>query len=49
MKALSDIIADIRNDADRDCVYNHEDLRCLADKLEHSGEVEKRIWLGQKV
>ena len=49
MQALADIIADIRNDADRDCVYNHEDLRCLADKLEHSGEVKNRIWLGQKV
>ena len=49
MKALSDIIADIRNDADRDCVYNHEDLRCLADKLESSGEVANRVCLGQKV
>ena len=49
MQALSDIIAKIRNDADKDCVYNHEDLRCLADELEHSGEVKNRIWLGQKV
>ena len=49
MKALSDIIAKIRNDADRDCVYNHEDLLRLADELEHSGEVKNRTWPGQKV
>lgn len=46
---LCDIIESVRNDARRDCVYNHEDLMELADRLEHSGEVEDRSWLGRKV
>ena len=49
MVPLSEVIAEVRNDADRDCVYSHEDLRVLADRLEHCDEVCKRVWRGQKV
>ena len=49
MEPLSEVIAELRNDADRDCVYNHDDLRALADRLEHCDEVCERVWLGQKV
>ena len=46
---LAEIVECIRNDARRDFVYNHDDLMELADLLEHSGEVENRSLLGQKV
>lgn len=49
METIKSITEDIRNDADRDCVYNHEDLRRLADRLDASAHVSERHRLGDVV
>ena len=51
MEYLDEIVAEIRNDANRDCVYNHEDLRKLALRLEKAGQVatDRKYQLGSTV
>lgn len=49
MESIETIIADIRNDANMDCVYNHDDLRALADRLENRRRIATEYELGDTV
>lgn len=51
MELIEEVIAEIRNDALRDCVYNHDDLNALANRLERMFEVapRRRYALGDTV
>lgn len=49
MECVETIIADIRNDANRGCVYNYDDLMKLADRLENRLKVATEFELGEVV
>ena len=49
MECVETIIADIRNDANRGCVYNYDDLMKLADRLERRRNVDTEFELGETV
>ena len=49
MESIETIIADIRNDANRGCVYNYDDLMKLADRLENRRRIATEYELGETV